>query len=734
MSIHLLPVLPVWLIVLLAAGLMAALVHGSLLLRRKQVPGRWLLILGGLRLAAVIVFVLALLQPVLSYTTPVEQLAELAVLIDTSKSMSLPAGDGKDSRLQHLLPALQSGDLAAALRDRYRLHWFSFDRSAAPLGDGVPADLKAAGPTTRYGESLRAAYQHLRAGGVTPERVLLVSDGNDHGSADPVATARRLGLAVDALAPAPATGAGSSAVEIADVQSTPRVLLGSETHFRVALRRPAGQAPERRTLHLAEDGKDVWKQAVVVPAGRTELSVPVAYRPTSVGSKRYAFRLDDAGKPYPLSVDVVDGKNQVLILEDNWRWEFKFLRRVLEDDPSFRFTALLARGGGTYVQFGSPDRRVNLVGFPQSRAELEGFDTIILGDVNPKRWPRGLAAALGQLVADEGKSLVVIAGPNLANLAEVPALNRLLPVELTRQSARPVGGPVAVRVSAEGVRSPFFFPSSTFGASGLPPLDQVYAPLRKRPAATVLLEAAKLGNAHGNLIVMAEHTVGRGRVLYVGTDTLWKWQTLAPAGEATTPYALFWQQALRALAPTRSNLGGVSLWLQADHTRSEVGRPVVVRAEIQSDRPLTRPRVQASVVLPDGHSLPLAFAVDPARPGQFRAEFEAGVPGPYRIKAAVLAEGKGLADGSASIQVDPARGEEADTGVDRANLERIATATGGKLLDPARPETWPDPGDRPRETVLRERTLDLWNNFTLLLILCGLLGTDWMLRLLRGYV
>ena len=81
---------------------------------------------------------------------------------------------------------------------------------------------------------------------------------------------------------------------------------------------------------------------------------------------------------------------------------------LFEDDPSFRFSALLARGGGAFVQFGSPDRRVNLVGFPQTRADLDGFDCFVLGDVDPAKWPRALAADLARQVTDEGKSLVVI--------------------------------------------------------------------------------------------------------------------------------------------------------------------------------------------------------------------------------------------------------------------------------------------------------------------------------------
>src|SRR6185295_3414667 len=230
------------------------------------------------------------------------------------------------------------------------------------------------------------------------------------------------------------------AIAIGEVQSARRVLLGSETHFRVVLRSPAPLTANRQlTLRLTEDGEEIWHEDLDFPAGKTEHRIAVAQRPGEVGTRHYQFQLaargqavsTAAGSSYPLSVEVIDNKNEVLILEDSWRWDFKYLRRVLEDDPSFRFTALVARGGGAFVQFGDPQRRNRLGGFPQSRAEIAGFDTFILGNVDPRHWPRGLAPAIAELVTEEGKSLVVIAGPNLAQFGEVPELNTLLPVELS---------------------------------------------------------------------------------------------------------------------------------------------------------------------------------------------------------------------------------------------------------------------------------------------------------------
>jgi hypothetical protein len=67
-------------------------------------------------------------------------------------------------------------------------------------------------------------------------------------------------------------------------------------------------------------------------------------------------------------------------------------------------------------------------------------------------------------------------------------------------------------------------------------------------------------------------------------------------------------------------------------------------------------------------------------------------------------------------------------------LARIATATGGKAIDVADRATWPTEQATETRTVEVARTIDLWNNFSLVLILCALLGADWLLRMLRGYV
>ncbi len=56
------------------------------------------------------------------------------------------------------------------------------------------------------------------------------------------------------------------------------------------------------------------------------------------------------------------------------------------------------------------------------------------------------------------------------------------------------------------------------------------------------------------------------------------------------------------------------------------------------------------------------------------------------------------------------------------------------MIDPSDRATWPEADRANQQPVIEQCTFDPWHNFTLMLVLCGLLAFDWLLRLVRGYV
>ena len=591
------PFQPVWLIACICVALFAMLAWGCYVLaKQKDVPKRWVTVLAVLRTLAVVVFALCMLKPVFRYVDTVKRLPDMLVMVDASQSMSLPSGTDGSSRLKEVSSQLKD-KITPAMADHYNLHYFTFDRNSYPVDSKNLDSIQPTGDATRYAPSIRAAWSYYRnvvlpqtKSVSTPPRVLLVSDGVDQGSEDAVEASRQIGVAVDTLAPSDVKNASTDAkIAIAHVQGSRRVLRGADTRFLVTLRAQQ-TSTDPFFLEMYVGGTMVMQREVLLPTGQLEMQEAVSHRPPLAGVLEYEFRVkpknaapveeDKSRKGFKLSVNVVDDKTQVLVMQETWRWDFKFLRRVLEDDPSLSMTAFLNRGEGAFMLIAEPDRRVPVTMPPQTQGELGQFDIIILANPNPRFMTPAYVEALTRLVRDEGKSLVVIAGPNIVYFLGVPELHNLLPVDLSRETGRPVEGGVSVQLTPEGKVSPFFFapggreaagtilPSNTGGAPGekntakeksdgmglnifspesgdlvLPPVEDVFAPIRKKPAATILLEASdKANNERQRLIIMAEHTVGRGRVLYVGTDTLWKWNLgYKPNAEGATPFTQFWR-------------------------------------------------------------------------------------------------------------------------------------------------------------------------------------------------
>ncbi len=745
------PVWPVGWILAAGALLVAALAYGCRLMAEKQAPPRWIRRLALLRAAAILLFLLALLRPQIASTVRDLEKPGLIVLLDASASMGAPAGAG-ESRLDAGVAFLKTPAFRDAVLDRYDVSAFSFDRSAVFLEKGIDGVPAPAGADTRLEESLGAAWglyaqRHPAQAGkaAAPPRLLLVSDGIDRGRGRVAEWAQRLGLPVDVVDwPAEPVSTNAGRAVVAALQSPGRLLLGSQARLFAAVRCD-GSAARSVRVTVEEAGQVLASADAVFEAGQRERQVALAFTPVQAGVHTYAVRAEAAGAepaagaPREVSVRVESGRLEVLMLEPTWRWDFKYLRRVFEDDPHFALSAFLSRGPGVVMQVGEPDRRVALGGYPQSRAELGAFDVIILGNVSPASWPRAMPDAIRRLVVEEGKSLIVIAGPDVGRLGLNPDLAAILPVELGPQSGLPVPGPAPVRVSLEGLASPLFH--SPGGESwiahwpDLPPMDRLYPPLRKKPAATVLLESAAQANEYGPLIVAAEHTAGRGRVLFIGTDTLWKWQMLpAPDAAGQTPYALFWQQAFRALQPLRLSGGTAGLWVRPERTRYAQGEAMRLGAEAVTARPLEQPVLDGTVTLPDGQTLPVGFVPESEGSGRYAAELEAAQPGAYQVRATLMDGGRLLAEAVSQWDVEARPDERAAGPVNRAGLEALAAATGGRVIRPADRSTWPVPDPASSRTVPRERRVDLWSRFWLLAGLAAVLGLDWLIRLMRGLV
>src|SRR5262249_49083872 len=155
----------------------------------------------------------------------------------------------------------------------------------------------------------------------------------------------------------------------------------------------------------------------------------------------------------------------------------------------------------------------------------------------------------------------------------------------------------------------------------------------------------------GKLPVLAHHYAGRGRVLFVGTDSTWLWRR--NVGDRF--FYKFWGQAIRFVA-RRDQQGATKSWIEARPIRpqpgeqAQIGRVAVGRA----GQPRSEPTVAVQVELAGQAPTTVLLAADPAIKGRYTGKHTVKEPGEYRVS---YQPGGGAPPVEAVIRVVAAGGE-----------------------------------------------------------------------------
>ena len=79
---------------------------------------------------------------------------------------------------------------------------------------------------------------------------------------------------------------------------------------------------------------------------------------------------------------VSDAKRRILYIEGEPRWEFKFIRRAEEDDPTVQVVSMLRTSENKVYRQGISDPNELADGFPVRPEDLFGYSGIIIGSVD----------------------------------------------------------------------------------------------------------------------------------------------------------------------------------------------------------------------------------------------------------------------------------------------------------------------------------------------------------------
>lgn len=757
---------PAWVLLLFVIFAVTAVI--GIYLREGTMASRpFKLLLAGLRLLliALALFMLSDAELVVDRMG----LPYLAVLVDDSGSMAIAdhyndpklgkaaanlaeqSGQSEASRLNLAKTILLRDDAAFLKRlvRNHKLRLYYVSGAARPAGefleheeiDARVADLRALEPVgeqTRLGDGLRQVLNDLR--GAPPTAVVLLTDGittDGERLSDVAPYARRKNVPLYPVALGDANPIQD--LELRDLLVEDRVFVNDLLTFNVKLA-GTGYAGQSVVVMLRRSDSETpltTKQVTVGPDGTT-VQVQLTHRPSQVGEVHYVVEVAEQPREFQTlnnrlerTVNVIDEKVRVLLVETYPRYEFRFLKNLLERDDTIELNTVLLEADADYAQ----EDRTALPVFPVSQNDLFYYDVLLFGDVNPSYLSRSVLQNIVDFVGQRGGGFLMVAGPLYAPLAyRGTPLEPLLPIELTSASSPAPEATISESfqpvLTPEGRASPIFRFGTDEAESqriweGLPPLFWLFEAPQQKDGAITLATHPTLEGSDGKLPVVVMQFYGAGKSMFVATDDVWRWRYRV--GDLYV--APYWVQTVRYLS--RSKLLGGDRAAELTTLRREYrrGDPIRLRLRFLDESFVPLEDKGVTVVLErQGHETRRVTLerVPPTR-GLFEGLVTGLAEGAYHAWMATPAlEGKAP---TADFRVVTPPGELQTVQMDEAELRRAADQTGGAFFrfDQASEllERIPEGHRVPLET---DPPVTLWNWWPLLLVFVTLVTTEWILR------
>jgi uncharacterized membrane protein len=726
-----------------AAVLLAAAFYwralGTLKARQRQI----LLLL---RISAILLVVLLLFRPVLSYYREIEKRPAVIFLLDCSSSMSISDDATGVTRFNQARRQIETW--WKELGGGFDLHLIEFSERARPLQDvGQLADLMPEGKATSLSRALVAAARILPRRDV--EAVVMLSDGIHNSARNPLGVAAKMGIPVHTVGVGASLRSDASYrdVQVTGIDCPDRLLLDNIAKITASVEgiNLAGRVVQ---VTLQEDDRQVGQAELTLDAVEGSQQVSFDFRPDRKGRHTYTVRVVPAGEERIEENNqrsavalVVEPGIRVLYVEGTLRAEYGALvDRFLAKDPDLEFCALVQTRPNVFLTR-SNIPELNLSGIPSDPETIDRFDVFILGDLDSS-YIRAEQQELFVRRVRGGAGLVMLGGYHSLGPGgyQGTPLGEILPVRLGSREVGQITESFLPRLTPEGVRHPIFaniggfFPTLEGEAKveGLPLLDGCTRVEGARPGTTIL---ATLPSQPEPMPVLAVRPVDRGRTAVFCGDTTRKWQQGPRALDLQSPFMRFWGQTVRWLAgrdvAVEAKAGIVA---GTDKAYYDPEESIRISAVVRDEQGMAARNAEVVATLrhPEAtragrsEQVPLPPAPGPA--GNYSASFEPKVAGSYEVVVQARVGQQLVSSEKMTVEVGRPNLEFEKLDLDDKMLGQIASQSGGRYVHITTADHLTDYFDQAlrRKRLYREQRLYwpplFWSLFV------GVLTTEWILR------
>lgn len=625
-----------------------------------------------------------------------------------------------------------------SLAESMDLSYHAFGETPRLIRDGevlVEEDLKGLVPD-QPGTSIAASLEAVaNSGGIPPAGIVLLSDGIDNATSQrSEAVLQDLGARNIPVYTVPIGLPDPDDVSIRNIVMQEVAFPGDRVPVQVHIH---SEGYERRTSRLSVflNGRRLNSQIVRFASGiqfeEIDFRVDVYEKGAAqidVAIEPFDNEISDANNKVTQSIRVVNEKVNVLYMEGNARWEFRYLRAILERDPRINATFIASNAGPEIAR--NSDEHIER--FPSKRDDAFQYDLVILGDVDASFFNDEEFAVMEELIRDRGASLLMLCGPmhSPGSYSGTP-VEKMLPIRFDGEAEwEKVAETVYPVLTPEGQSSQVMTLENDAELndriwSRMAPMDQLPPLQSAKPGATVLAMLSDSTDRDQGYPLVAWQRYGTGKCMSIASDRLWRLRY--KTGDKY--HWRVWSQCIQFMTLSRLMGEHKRIRLETDRSVYSADGQCRLYAHLLDEdyEPIVQPVFEAYVTNLSGTQTKerVTLRPDKSQAGLYEGYFSSSEAGRYRLEAN---ENDQELSNTTEFQVSDVRQELLDTDMRPGHLQRIADLTGGAKLGVRDLPGLPGLINREPVTLTLRSERPLWDNLWVALLFVGLLGAEWILR------
>ena len=664
----------------------------------------------------------------------------LAVMLDTSKSMSIK--ENNETRFDRVKKLIQN-DFLKKIEKKTGIYpdVFAFAENVTPISPSEieKFNLKPDGNQTAISSGIKNVVSHLGEGNILG--LIMVTDGVNTIGENPQNALSNMRTAISFVAP----GRGGSVTDYALFLPKPPAFGYLNTNIRVrgeVSARITGNSEKKENLEIkvTRDGKAYQTIPVEVTGNGVKMPFSFNIPCNEEGSFRYEMEipakegeLTEENNKTGFLIKVVRERLNVLALSGLPNWDMKFITNALSGDPNASLTHWARIMDNRWLV--SKDFKVeNGATEPNFEEELKNADILILNGI-PHNYIKKYESDIIKRLESGNLGLLVL--PTWQSLPQLgykgTEIANILPVSLESETWRGTSGNM-VLPSSETSYSFLNLADDPIEnnelISTLPKFDGIYEYESVKLSSEILLSSTVTGSKD-KIPFMLRTRAGLGNIIMINGGPLWPIGfRLVNSERGFNVYAGMVVNMLKWLVNRRED---AQVSIEVANSRGYVGTSTVVKVWVSDSKHklMQNARVVLSIKGEKGEKYDLV-CMETSEVGCYEAAFIPSSQGLHTIEAVASYQGKEMGRSKVDLLVETPTSEFDNPIIKTDVMESLARDTGGLMVFDDEADKLIDSLNSVPGKKLESKSIDIRNCWLLLVLIILLPCLEWYFRRAGG--